>query len=58
MTRDEIKAMVINEGHSLSFKIYSKAFDKEMQQPPLVGVSKLQPSIHLSLTDECWEPGN
>ena len=32
MTREEIKSVVSNEGHSLTFKIYSEAFDKEILQ--------------------------
>jgi hypothetical protein len=32
MTREEIKSLTINEGHSLTFKVYSEAFNKEIQQ--------------------------
>lgn len=32
MTREEIKSLVNNEGHSLTFKVFSKAFEKEMLQ--------------------------
>ncbi len=32
MTKEEIKSLVNNEGHSLTFKVFSKAFEKEMLQ--------------------------